>query len=413
MPEGPKSKIFGDESHPERPDVDGSGQRHALPGTGAAASSRAHRDERGGDEPVAPAAHEDIDYNPNRFRGIVPLTLALVLVVVGGVFAWNTLGLSLPSFSSSGGDYEGSGSDETGEVTIEKGDAGSTIGEKLVAAGITKSTSKFVEAMAADPKANIQPGTYRLKKKQSAMSALEALQNEKNRMGGVTIPEGLWQSEIFARLAKATNHSVKEYEAVSASELGLPKSMNGKLEGWLYPSTYDFTNKTTPKEQLQTMVKTTKEQLQSLNVNADQFQTVLTKASIVQAESPAGADMGKVARVVENRMKGSETQGKLQMDSSVHYVIHKRGTVTTTDAERNNPSPYNTYVHKGLPPTPYNSPGLDAIKAAVKPTPGPWYYFVTVNQQTGETLFATTYAEQQKNEQKFREWCKQNPSKGC
>lgn len=405
MPEGPKTKLFGDQPNPE--EGGSTPQRHALPGQQAANAAP----EATGSSVTDHAG--DIDYNPNRFRGIIPLTIALILVIAGGTFAWNTLGLSIPSFSSSGGDYEGTGDTETVEVTVDQGDAGSVIGEKLVAAGVTKSTSKFVEAMATDPKANIQPGTYKLRKRQSAMSAFEALLDSKNRTGGVTIPEGLWQSEIFAKLAKDTGHSVSEYEAISADDLGLPKTMDGKLEGWLFPATYDFTKKTTPKKQLQTMVKMTRQQLASLNVNADQFQTVLTKASIVQAEAPAGADDKKVARVIENRLKGTETDGKLQMDSSIHYIIHKRGTVTTTNEERANPSPYNTYLHKGLPPTPYNSPGLSAIKAAINPTPGPWLYFVTVNQQTGETLFASTYAEQQKNEQKFRDWCKANPGKGC
>lgn len=413
MAEGPKGKIFGEGSAGDG--ASGSRQRHALPRpTNKPVQSR--KDRRAREEALREAERRrdagetDIDYNPNRTRGIIPLTLALLLVITGGVFAWNTLGLSIPSFSSSGGDYEGAGTDETVEVTVETGDAGSMIGSKLVEAGVTKSTSSFVEAMAADPKANIQPGTYKLRKKQSAATALEALLNPKNRSGGVTIPEGLWASEIYDKLSKATNRPVSEYKAVTAEDLGLPKSMNGKLEGWLFPSTYDFNKKMTAKQQLETMVKKTKQTLASENVPADKFQEVLTKASIVQAEAPAGADDRKVARVIENRLKDGMP---LQMDSSIHYIIHKRGTVTTTNKERASNSPYNLYTNSGLPPTPYNNPGLSAIKAASHPADGNWKYFVTVNQQTGETLFAETYAEQLKNEQKFRDWCKQNPGKGC
>lgn len=357
------------------------------------------------------AGDVDVDYNPNKRRGMVPLVLALVLVLAGGTFAWRTLGLSLPSFSSQGGDYEGRGENETVEVKINKGDAGSTIGSTLVSAGVTKSTSAFVEAMATTPDVNLTPGTYKLRKKQSAESALAALQDPKNRVGGgIVIQEGLWQTEIFAKLSKGTGHPVSEYEKVTANELGLPSTMNGKLEGWLFPSTYDFDKSMSAKQQLQTMVKNTKDQLNSLQVNADQQQEVLTKASIVQAESPSGADDGKVARVIENRLKDGMP---LQMDSSVHYIIHKRGTVTTETKDRESDNPYNLYKHSGLPPTPYNSPGVAAIKAASNPTPGPWKYFVTVNQATGETLFAETYDEQLKNEKKFHEWCKNNPGKGC
>ena len=77
-------------------------------------------------------------------------------------------------------------------MKINKGDAGSTIGSSLVEAGVTKSTSAFVEAMAANPKVNLTPGTYKLRKKQSAESALTALQDPKNRVGGgIVIQAGL------------------------------------------------------------------------------------------------------------------------------------------------------------------------------------------------------------------------------
>lgn len=357
------------------------------------------------------AGETDVDYNPNKRRGIVPLIMALVLVLAAGTFAWNTLGLHLPSFSSGGGDYAGTGEDETAEVTIHKGDAGATIGSALVAAGITKSTSAFVTAMEANPKANLSPGVYKLKKKQSADSALTALMDSKNRVGGgIVIQEGLWASEIFDKLSKGTGHSVDEYKKVTANELGLPATMNGKLEGWLFPSTYDFDKTMSAKQQLQAMVDNTKQQLNSLSVPADEQQEVLTKASIVQAESPNAADDGKVARVVDNRLAKPMP---LQMDSSIHYIIHKRGTVTTEDKDRNSSDPYNTYKRSGLPPTPYDNPGLAAMKAVVSPTPGDWLYFVSVNPVSGETKFTDNYAEHQKNVAQFQKWCQDNPGHGC
>lgn len=425
MGSSPRDRLFGhgaddiDPSQAVRRDGErGAQTRAALPKVRREpASSRRERRDREAAVALREAQQRrasgdtDVTYNPNRRRGLVPLVLALVLVIIGGTFAWRTLGLGLPSFSSEGGDYAGNGENETVEVKIDKGDAGSTIGSALVAAGVTKSTSAFVEAMAATPNVTLTPGTYKLRKKQSADSALVALQDPKNRVGGgIVIQEGLWQTEIFAKLSKGTGHPVAEYEKVTANELGLPKGMNGKLEGWLFPSTYDFDKSMSAKEQLQTMVKNTRDQLAALDVNADKQQDVLTKASIVQAESPSGADDGKVARVIENRLKDGMP---LQMDSSIHYIIHKRGTVTTEAKDREADNPYNLYKNSGLPPTPYNSPGVAAIKAASDPTPGPWKYFVTVNQQTGETLFAETYDQQLENEKKFRAWCKNNPGKGC
>lgn len=423
MPNSPRERLFGrgtpdvDPSQSVRRDGERTAQaRAALPKV-KERQVESRREKRVQAEALREAerrraaGEKNVDYNPNRKRGLLPLIIALVLVVVGGTFAWNTLGLSLPSFSSGGGDYAGAGDNETADVKISKGDAGSTIGSALVAAGVTKSTSAFVQAMAAEPDANLVPGIYRLKKHQSAQSALTALLDPKNRVGGgVVIQEGLWQSEIFAKLSKATGHPVSEYEKVTPAELGLPATMKGKLEGWLFPSTYDFDKTMSARQQLQAMVKNLREQIAPLNVPADKVQTVLEKASIVQAESPNAANDGKVARVIDNRLSSGM---KLQMDSSVHYVIHKRGTVTTTDADRRNPSPYNSYAHAGLPPTPYNSPGLDAIKAAANPTPGTWKYFVAVDLSTGETLFADTYEQQLENEKKFHAWCKANPGHGC
>ena len=112
---------------------------------------------------------------------------------------------------------------------------------------------------------------------------------------------------------------------------------------------------------------------------------MLTIASIVEAEARRDADRGKVARVVSNRLA---KKMKLQMDSTVHYVVQRRGGVATSDAERATKSPYNTYYAKGLPPGPIGNPGRASITAAARPTPGPWLYFVAVNPDTGETRFA-------------------------
>ncbi|WP_334124002.1 endolytic transglycosylase MltG, partial [Glutamicibacter sp.] len=70
---------------------------------------------------------------------------------------------------------------------------------------------------------------------------------------------------------------------------------------------------------------------------------------------------------------------------------------------------YNTYVHQGLPPTPIGSPATSAINAAANPQTNDYYYWVTVNIETGETKFASTYAQHQQNQAEFRSWCEQNP----
>ena len=83
--------------------------------------------------------------------------------------------------------------------------------------------------------------------------------------------------------------------------------------------------------------------------------------------------------------------------------------MTPTAAELASNSPYNTRVHKGWPPGPIDNPGLASIKAAISPASGPWLFFVTVNPLTGETKFATTLAEHDKNVQEFQQFCHTHP----
>jgi UPF0755 protein len=127
--------------------------------------------------------------------------------------------------------------------------------------------------------------------------------------------------------------------------------------------------------------------------------------------------MQKVSRVILNRLDPSnqETFGLLQMDSTAQYgygELHA-GSVSTSEQAQHDDNPWNTYVHPGLPVGPISNPGDVAIDAAMHPADGPWLYFVTVNLDTGETVFTTTYAEHQKYVKQFQQWCSEHPDSGC
>ena len=125
---------------------------------------------------------------------------------------------------------------------------------------------------------------------------------------------------------------------------------------------------------------------------------VLIIASLVQAEA-APSDFRKVARVIYNRLE----QGmKLQFDSTVNYAL-KTDTFFLTPDMLATQSPYNTFVIEGLPPTPINSPGQEAIEAALDPAGGDWLYFVTVDPDTLTTRFTSDYAQFLVWKQKFRD----------
>jgi UPF0755 protein len=241
----------------------------------------------------------------------------------------------------------------------------------------------------------------------SGAAALQLMLDPSSRTAErVLVREGLTAKEIAGVLSKATEQPLAEYTAAlkDAEALGLPAAAKGNPEGWLFPDTYEFDTNASPADQLAKMVAQMRKVLDELGVSSEQAQTVLTKASIVQAEGARPEDFGKIARVIENRLDAGM---RLQMDSTVHYVVGK-DRVTTTKEERATDSPYNTYAVTGLPPGPIGSPGKAAIQAALKPTPGDWMYFVAVNPTTGETKFAVTKAEHDANVKEFQQWCRDN-----
>ncbi|MFF3860172.1 endolytic transglycosylase MltG [Streptomyces sp. NPDC002209] len=218
----------------------------------------------------------------------------------------------------------------------------------------------------------------------------------------LTIPEGWRAPQVYAaidRELKLPAGSAKA--AVATAGLALPAEAKGNPEGFLFPATYPVTSKSTPATLLAYMVQTANRKLATKAVadggkahGMTPYQTA-TLASIIEAEAESRADRGKVARVVHNRLARSMP---LQMDSTINYALG-RSTVDTTLSETRIDSPFNTYERQGLPPTPIDSPGLEAMAAAVAPTPGDWLFFVTV--KPGDTRFSATYEEHKKHVAEF------------
>lgn len=346
-----------------------------------------------------------------RRTGVRWLVLLLTLVLVAGA-GWVALGYLRPVVAgiTAGDDYTGGGAGST-LVVVHKGDSGRTIGTALQGAGVVKSAGVFTDALAGrDAGVQIQPGRYRLHLRMSAAAALGMLLNPRNRfVPHLTVREGLWRTEIFAALARATGTPVADYAAAARrpAQIDLPPAARGNVEGYLFPATYEFDVGATASEQLRTMVDKARAELTALRVPSGDMQRVLIVASIVQAEARRPADFAKVSRVVYNRLAARQ---KLQLDSTVSYAAHRR-SVTTTDAERASRSPYNTYQVPGLPAAPIGNPGVAALQAALHPAKGAWRYFVAVNPVTGETRFAVTAAGHAVNEQVFHRWCAAHPGK--
>ncbi|MDT0490914.1 endolytic transglycosylase MltG [Streptomyces griseus] len=218
----------------------------------------------------------------------------------------------------------------------------------------------------------------------------------------LVIPEGWRASQVYTAVDRELGlKSGSTQKTVPTVDLGLPDQAEGNPEGYLFPATYPVDSTTTPASLLRYMADTARKRFGADHItagaqrnNVTVYETA-TIASIVQAEADTASDMGKVARVVYNRLLKDMP---LQMDSTINYAL-KRSTLDTTTADTQLDSPYNSYVRKGLPPTPIGNPGEEAMRAAVTPTPGPWLYFVTV--APGDTRFTDSYDEQQRNVEEF------------
>ncbi|OII66559.1 MULTISPECIES: endolytic transglycosylase MltG [unclassified Streptomyces] len=220
----------------------------------------------------------------------------------------------------------------------------------------------------------------------------------------LVIPEGWRATQVYAAVDESLGvpPGTTEAAAVILADR-LPPESGGNPEGFLFPATYPIDDTTTPESLLRYMVRTAGERFagdritEGLQRAGRGLYDTVAIASIVQAEADSPEDMGKVARVIHNRMALGMA---LQMDSTLNYALH-RSTLDTSHADTRIESPYNTYAKTGLPPTPIGNPGEDAMHAAVEPTPGDWLYFVTV--KPGDTRFTASYAEQRKNVAEFNE----------
>ncbi|WP_392466583.1 endolytic transglycosylase MltG [Arsenicicoccus cauae] len=340
-----------------------------------------------------------------RKRGPVLILLVLVALAAAVLVAGLVLKPVVAGFL---GPDDYAASDATGKkvpVTIAADANGRAIGETLEKAGVIKSAGAFVDAAREDSRAqSIQPGSYLMAEHQPAKAAIDYLANPRNRVvKRVTVPEGMRASEVYAVLSKASGLPVADYQkaAKDTAALALPSSAKGNVEGYLFPSSYEFGPKSTAAQQLAAMVAKTKDVLAGLGVSDDKAERVVIVASIVESESRLDADRGKVARVLENRLA---VPMRLQLDSTVAYPTGKR-VITTTDAERAQVNGYNTYTRDGLPVGPIGNPGEESIKAAVNPAQGPWLFFVTVDPATGETVFTENKADHDKAVLQFQAWC--------
>lgn len=338
----------------------------------------------------------------------------LVVLLLGGLGYGGWWGYTWVRDTLATPDYTGAG---VGLVTVEirPGQTASDIAVTLHEADVVASPKAFVEAARANPlSVNIQPGFYQLPQQLPAATAVEMLLDLDNRLvEQVTVPEGLSMFRTFTLLADELG--IPEEDFVEAAgdpvALGVPdwwftrsdeKEVDPSIEGFLFPSTYEFPPDPTAEQVLEAMVGqflTVAERIDFVQIveterNISPYDALIV-ASLAQAEAGVEEDLGKVARVAYNRVYVHDMP--LQFDVTVNYWFELNGEPTRssaemTEAELTDPdNPYNRNV-EGLVPTPINNPGEAALAGAMDPPPGDWLYFVAIDRE-GNSAFSETFEQ--------------------
>ncbi|MCZ2402731.1 endolytic transglycosylase MltG [Paenarthrobacter sp. Z7-10] len=347
-----------------------------------------------------------------RRRRAVVLTLVTAFFVVVVVLAFQFIRPLLTPQAAK--DYAGPGHGSV-NFTVDPGSSGRTVAVGLVKADIVASDGAFLSALAAvNGDTALQPGMFEMKLQMKASDAVSILVSPDKKVHYAAIAQNLREPEVLALLAKSTGIAEKQFAALAKDprSFGLPAAAKN-LEGYLAPGEYRFPVDMTAREILAQLVKTTKDQLVQTGVTAPAEQyRVLTIASIIEAEGNE-ANYALISGAIDNRLNhpNKETGGRLESDATVAYGLGIKTYNLTAAQKKDASNPYNTFAHPGLPVGPIGSPKEKAIQAAAHPKANPYYFWVTVNLDTGETLYAKTYAQHLKNVQKYQAWCKANTGK--
>ena len=299
----------------------------------------------------------------------------------------------------------------TATVQVEEGDTVSDVADKLKEAGLIEYKMVFkmfcalthVSGQAGEEDAKITPGTYQLDTDMDYRALVSSMgSSSASRMiTTVTIPEGQTEAQIFQLLEEKGVSTVEQLEDTAANydfnfsflKGVLPLGDAKRLEGYLFPDTYEFYMGEDPVSVLNKMILRfdeifTEQMRADIQASGHTINDAVIIASMIEKETD-GQDQAQIASVIYNRLDNptSETAGYLNIDATILYATG--GTQVDLSAD----TPYNTHTHTGLPPTAIASPGADALRAAVYPDDTSYYFYALGDD--GLHHFFRTYQGQQ------------------
>ena len=291
-------------------------------------------------------------------------------------------------------------------VTISKDDSFSDVTDMLKENGLIEYKALFnLFATFTGGKDDVVAGTFTLNTDMDYRALLNGMSANSATKATirVTIPEGYTLDQIFALLEERGVASVEELQDMAANHdyafsflQDLPLGDYHRLEGYLYPDTYEFTTPERPLYVINKMLVQFDAQLkdemrQEIWDSGRSIHEIIIVASMIEKETD-GSDRADIASVIYNRLNNPNssagTNGYLQIDATLAYI---NGGKVPTDADRSIDSPYNTYLYQGLPAGPIANPGLESIQAAMDPADTSYYYYALGDDNTHH--FFRTYNE--------------------
>ena len=317
--------------------------------------------------------------------------MLLLLVVAGGAGA---TGLYFWATGTPGGPARAV------PIEVPSGATIAEISELLEEKGVVRSAFAFRLVARLRGAPSIQAGRYELQTNMRPEAALEILDGGPipEETVTLTIPEGLRVDQVAERVAEVLPVTAKEFLAAAESRRHalppyLPKRRARSLEGFLFPKTYELPATADADAVIERLLAQFEEEVSGLDweraerLGLSPYEIVIV-ASLIEREARVDEDRRKISSVIYNRIE----QGmRLQIDATVQYALPEhKARLTYADYEY--PSPYNTYLNDGLPPTPIASPGLASIEAALRPAKTNYLFYILVDDD-GRHAFTESYDE--------------------
>jgi UPF0755 protein len=317
--------------------------------------------------------------------------LTILAIVLAGLFTAAFAGYRYLS------PYRGFGAETF--VEIEHGMSSREIAQTLAAQGVVRSPWAFLAIRALHPKAALEAGEYRFDSPQTAWAVFNKIRRGDVFYEEFTIPEGSNIFDIAGLLQRSDTVDPDAFLKAAANPASIRDldPVTPDLEGYLFPSTYRVTHRTTAVELCRMMTTEFRRQWAALGGKARIAETHrwVTLASLVEKETAVSQERPLVAAVFLNRLR---LDMPLQCDPTTVYAAllenRYRGVIHKSDLASANP--YNTYAHAGLPPGPISNPGASSLKAALAPADTDYLYFVAKPDGSGSHHFSSTLVEHEK-----------------